>query len=330
MNIFFKSKTKSPHEIVRTLKDALQRLDTADWKRATEDVSKNLLAMKNILYGEGDQEPNSELITQLSQEVYSNDILYLLILKILKLEFEAKKDVAQVFNNLLRRQIGSRQPTIEHLCQKEKIIFMLFEGYENHDIALNCGMILRECIKYEPLAKILLLSPHFFKFFEYVEIGTFDVASDAFATFKELLTRHKQLMAPFLESNYDTFFDNYSKLLNSENYITQRQSLKLLSEILLDRSNFNVMTKYISYPENLKLMMNLLRNPSKNIQFEAFHVFKVFVANPNKTQPIAEILKKNRDKLVIFLTNFQNQRQDDEQFNDEKTFLLKQIQDLRV
>ena len=43
------------------------------------------------------------------------------------------------------------------------------------------------------------------------------------------------------------------------------------------------MTKYISNPENLKLMMNLLRDKSRNIQFEAFHVFKVsllFMVSP--------------------------------------------------
>lgn len=51
--------------------------------------------------------------------------------------------------------------------------------------------------------------------------------------------------------------------------------IQLLGEILLDRSNFNVMTRYISNAENLKLMMNLLRDRSRNIQFEAFHVFKV-------------------------------------------------------
>ena len=57
--------------------------------------------------------------------------------------------------------------------------------------------------------------------------------------------------------------------------MTKRQSLKLLGEILLDRANFNVMTKYIANEANLKMMMNLLRDKSKNIQFEAFHVFKV-------------------------------------------------------
>lgn len=83
------------------------------------------------------------------------------------------------------------------------------------------------------------------------------------------------MVANFLETNYDKFFENYQKLLHSENYVTRRQSLKLLGELLLDRYNFTVMTKYISNPDNLKLMMNMLREKSRNIQFEAFHVFKV-------------------------------------------------------
>ena len=45
--------------------------------------------------------------------------------------------------------------------------------------------------------------------------------------------------------------------------------------IILDRHNFTTMTRYINNPDNLKLMMNMLREKSRNIQFEAFHVFKV-------------------------------------------------------
>lgn len=117
------------------------------------------------------------------------------------------------------------------------------------------------------------------------------------------------------------------------------------------------MTKYISKPENLKLMMNLLRDNSRNIQFEAFHVFKVkqlplaytsdctgalfcpkqhllsilkvFVANPNKTQPVLDILLKNQTKLVEFLSQFQTDRSEDEQFCDEKNYLVKQIRELK-
>lgn len=44
--------------------------------------------------------------------------------------------------------------------------------------------MLRECIRHEPLAKIVLQSKEFHNFFDYVEMSTFDIASDAFATFK--------------------------------------------------------------------------------------------------------------------------------------------------
>ena len=85
-------------------------------------------------------------------------------------------------------------------------------------------------------------------------------------------------------------------------------SAQLLGELLLDRHNFTTMTRYISNTENLKLMMTMPRDRSRNIQFEAFHVFKVFVANPNKTKPVQDILLKNKDKLVEFLSKFHNDR----------------------
>lgn len=66
-----------------------------------------------------------------------------------------------------------------------------------------------------------------------------------------------------------------------------------------------VMTRYISSADDFKLIMLLLRDNSKTIQFEAFHVFKIFVANPNRPKPIVDILVRNREKLVAFLQRFQ-------------------------
>jgi calcium binding protein 39 len=68
------------------------------------------------------------------------------------------------------------------------------------------------------------------------------------------------------------------------------------------------MTRYIANDVNLKMMMNLLRDKSKNIQFEAFHVFKVFVANPKKPPQIETILRRNKEKLLVFLQNFHNDK----------------------
>ncbi|KAG9508784.1 Calcium-binding protein 39, partial [Fragariocoptes setiger] len=331
MPLFGKS-SKSPFELIKSLQESLNIAEKGDSKkaeRALEDVSKSLVAIKNMLYGTNDQEPQTDIaVAQLAQEIYNSNLLLLLITNLSKIEFEAKKDVAQIFNNILRRQIGTRSPTVEYICTKPDILFMLIKGYEKHEIALNCGSMLRECARYDALAKIILMSHEFYLFFRYVEVSTFDIASDAFSTFKELLTRHKQISADFLESNYEPFFDNYQKLLNSENYVTKRQSLKLLGEILLDRHYFTIMTRYISCPENLKLMMTMLKDKSRNIQFEAFHVFKVFVANPNKPKPILDILLRNKEKLTEFLNKFQTDRFEDDQFNDEKAYLINQIKQI--
>nr|CAD7452285.1 unnamed protein product [Timema tahoe] len=276
MPLFGKSQ-KSPAEVVKALKEAVNALERGDKKaeKAQEDVSKNLVLIKNMLYGTSDAEPQTDIIVaQLAQELYNSNLLLLLIQNLNRIDFEGKKDVAQVFNNILRRQIGTRSPTVEYICTKPEILFTLMAG-------------------------------------------------------QELLTRHKMLCAEFLEQNYDKVFSHYQRLLNSENYVTRRQSLKLLGELLLDRHNFTVMTRYISNPDNLKLMMNMLKEKSRNIQFEAFHVFKVFVANPNKPKPILDILLRNQEKLVEFLTRFHTDRSEDEQFNDEKAYLIKQIKELK-
>lgn len=330
----FKQGHKSPNEVVKNLKSAIlivsqQNVPSKRIDKANDDVSKNLLTMKHMVCGNDGHEPQAELVAQLSQEVFNNEIFELVLKALPSIDFEGKKDFCQIFQNLLRRQIGTRLPTVDHVCARSKLLHMLIDGYENPEIALCCGIMLRECIRYDSLASIVLNSEDFFKFFEYVEMSTFDIASDAFATFKDLLTRHKVNCATFLDENYDRVFQCYTQLLASENYVTRRQSLKLLGELLLDRHNYTIMTKYISKSDNLKLMMNFLKDHSRNIQFEAFHVFKVFVANPNKEPAIHDILYKNQEKLVSFLTQFHQDRTEDDQFNEEKAYLIKQIQALK-
>lgn len=53
--------------------------------------------------------------------------------------------------------------------------------------------------------------------------------------------------------------------------------MQLLGELLLDRANVKVMMRYVSDSKNLQMMMMLLKDNSRSIQFEAFHVFKVNV-----------------------------------------------------
>jgi len=92
------------------------------------------------------------VVAQLAQEMYNNNLLLMLVQNLTKIDFEVcnsnklikfilmnvlilyylklqgKKDVAQVFNNVLRRQLGSRSPTVEHICAKSEILFTLIAG----------------------------------------------------------------------------------------------------------------------------------------------------------------------------------------------------------
>lgn len=155
-------------------------------EKASDDVSKNLQQIKSILVGDGGAcnnlvaitpsgpssssnsdtrvhmlDPLPELIAQLAQETYSTDLLYHLLQNIQRLDFESRKDVVQIFNTLLRRQIGSRFPTVEYLSNKPEVLFTAFRGYEHEEVALNTGMILKEMLRHEPLAKLLLHSEEY-------------------------------------------------------------------------------------------------------------------------------------------------------------------------
>lgn len=324
-----KGKYKTAQELIKKTKETLEKADSS--KKATvEEANKMVAHLRDIIFGsEAEGEPSADVVAQVAQEIYTANLLATMVSSMAKVDFETQKDIVAVFGRILRREIGMRFPTVEYICSRDDILVELVKGYENPNIALQVGVLLRDCIKQEPLAKMILLRDDlFYKLFDYVQFPAFDVAADAFSTFKDLLTKHKIIAANYLEANYDKVFTRYLELLGSDNYVTRRQSLKLLGELLLDRANFTVMSKFIGNPENLKLMMNLLRDKSKNIQFEAFHVFKVFVANPTKTQPILDILLKNRDKMVAYLLSFHQDR-DDEQFADEKQYLIKQIRDLQ-
>jgi calcium binding protein 39 len=135
-------------------------------------------------------------------------------------------------------------------------------------------------------------------------------------------------VSQYLATNYQLFFTQHYNpiLLLSPSYVTKRQSIKLLGELLLDRSNYIIMTQYVSSADHLKLTMTLLKDDRKMVQYEAFHVFKVFVANPNKSDEVKRILVKNRSRLLKFLPTFLDGRTDDDQFLDEKSFLVRQIE----
>lgn len=332
------SASKSDHELLADIGAALKVIDgkapgDADAKarraydQAVGDITQHLTSLKGSLETAtpADGEPDLEVLGQLGHGLVADDRLLQLNCNLARLEFEARKDVAQIVRCLLMWEASS-SVMVQYWLNTPAALEQLVSGYRDPEIAVNCGIMLRDAARAQPeLARQLLYSPAFDTFFDFVVLVNFDVCSDAFQTFKELLTVHKAEAATFLSDQYAAFFPRYNELLASDNYVTRRLSLKLLSELLLERANFGVMRMYISDPSHLKLVMQRLVDKSKSIQFEAFHVFKVFVANPNKPASIENILFKNKDKLLSFLQDHMHCPREDEQFFEERDLCLQNI-----
>ncbi|XP_048499396.1 uncharacterized protein LOC104890521 isoform X3 [Beta vulgaris subsp. vulgaris] len=308
---FFKARPKTPQEVMRATKDSLLALDTptiAEVKaleKALEEVGRNLSTMRLMLCGDGESEPSTDQILQLALEICKEDVIPLLVHKLHLFGWQARKDLVLCWSVLLKQQVEETYCCLEYIENHLELLDFLVVCYDNKDAALTCGNMLRECIKFDTLAKYILESTSFELFFKYVELPNFDVASDAFATFKDLLTKHSKEVAEYLTSHYN----------------------ELLSDFLLEPPNSHIMKQYILEIRYLKVIMTLLKDSSKNIQLSAFHIFKVFVANPNKTHEIKIILAKNCEKLLDLLRSLSvGKGSEDEQFEEEKEMIMKEIE----
>ncbi|KAI9890595.1 MAG: hypothetical protein M1814_003793 [Vezdaea aestivalis] len=347
--LFGRSKQKGTADLPRLVKALIPALDYPDSPKGDE-FAKLMAQMKQILQGTQDTDTNPEQVGQLVQSVLSEDLLYLLAKNVHIFSFEARKDTQVVFSYMFRYvQTGNTEPLALTyvLNQRPEVIVELCRGYENAEGAGSCGNALREVCKHDAIAELILYDepgmpsrrwdPNkpstgrgaFWQFFHWINDSNFEVSADAFATFRDILIKHKQLISQYLLVNFDRFFTNYNTILmRSMSYVTKRQSIKLLGEILLDRSNYPVMTAYVADGENLKIVMQLLKDDRRMVQYEGFHVFKVFVANPKKSPAVLKILINNKARLLRFLPVFLEERTEDEQFQDERAFLIKQIESL--
>ena len=224
------------------------------------------------------------------------------------------------------------------------------------DVVLHSGAMFRSCIKHLSLYEKLVSTTDnverlIFPFLDnYVHSPNFDCASDAMDTLKLILTggvegsaesdidrdiQHTRslIVAAFLERDYEAIWDQRfnSKLLSSEesNYLIRRMALQILSTVLLTRTNYKIMVRYIDSKNNLILVMLLLRDKSPHITLDAFHVFKIFVANPNKPPEIIKILSDNKIKLCNYLEGLHKDKEAKQaQFRDEKALVISTIEAL--
>jgi len=297
-----------------------------------DKIAVDIKKMKDILFGENRKAPDPARCAKLGIRTVEAGLMMRLVMKIADIGFEARKSVKDIFITLTNHDYGNFQTEFLMHTKNSAIFVKLLGAYERKpEIALVCGEMLRVCLSKKPIVKLLLTMDTLRKFFDdYLHKKNFTVWSDALSTFKMFV--ESDYMTDFLsdDDNYETFFRLFhAKLvLKFEEYVTVRESLKILGEMLLKRSNYGIMMKYIGNKENLKCIMTAMTSKAANIKTEAFHVFKVFVANPKKSRPVHELLYCNRDKLIKYLEKFHSDSTE-EQTGEEQKLLITTLRRLK-
>ncbi|CAJ1442113.1 unnamed protein product [Effrenium voratum] len=336
-------------DICRRLQEALDSLATGtdakdhpdgqseeNFKRLSQDVKKQLQALLEVLQeaersSSAGEMQNAPLVKAWLGQFLGDDLPKHLVQNLTQLEFEVRNDVVTVFSAVVR--LGATLTDDDLLQQYVKdhpqFFELLVKGYETPEIATHCGMMLRSCARQAKLVQTFLSQTAVvLKLIQFTRHEVFDISTDAFSSLHDFLLNHQDVSAEFLQANFRDFFKIYNSLLQEGDYVTKRQALKLLSDLLLGRKFMRVMMMYIGDDSYLQIHMELLRDDSKTIQLEAFHIFKIFVANPNRPPRVHAILFRNKEGLMKLLHELTPHRPDDKQFLEDMRTVLSKLEAL--
>lgn len=157
-------------------------------------------------------ETSPEQVHQLVQSIIQEDLLFELARGIRLLPFEARKDAQTIFSHILRFRppsATSGDPSaISYLVHtRPEVVVELCRGYDYSQSAMPCGMILRQALQHDVIAAVILYDQSkegekavrlesvqigkkqtgeglFWKFFDWINKGSFEVSADAFTTFR--------------------------------------------------------------------------------------------------------------------------------------------------
>ena len=160
-----------------------------------------------------EQDASPEQIYALVTGMIQEDLLYLLALNLYRLAFESRKDAQVIFSYVLRFRPPTASPKSEPLAlsyvinSRPEVLVELCNGYDHKESATAAGTVLREVLKSDAAAAIILyhdptsegaakglsgIQPEvrqsgqgvFWKFFAWIDQGSFEVGADAFTTFR--------------------------------------------------------------------------------------------------------------------------------------------------
>lgn len=142
------------------------------------------------------------------------DLLLLLATNLYRLPFESRKDTQVIFSYVFRFRPAAAAPKSDPIalsyvvCNRPQVLVELCRAYDHKESATPAGSVLRELLKNEAAAAIILYDDGdepgssckglaaidrnrpqsgrgvFWRFFDWINKSSFEVAADAFTTFR--------------------------------------------------------------------------------------------------------------------------------------------------
>lgn len=328
MECFWRKAKDRASGLVDTLIETISHLNQEDaaihrqnWVRIQQTLNETLrkildtIYLRNMNLGRKTAKMADHLVTSL----LDRNAFEMLLASVSRVEFPSLKLISSIWTNLLYyRAKNGDFPLIDHLTKVSTALGLLMDGYSlqfaHHPlagpVALACGQMLRATMQVPRLCHLLLSAPPFHRhgftrWFGLSEGPDFAVSTDAFSTFKTLLTCHRRQVASFFNEHYDLFTQYYGQLLTSNNYATQRMSLAFLGHLLCEPHNQLFTMRFINDIGNLILIANIFlgveRRPA--LQMEAYHILKLFISYPRKSTALVASLVNLRARLVARLSS---------------------------
>lgn len=240
----------------------------------------------------------------------------------------ARHDIFRIFNFLNRHSTTRPAFTAKLLDKTNGILQALMDGFDDEDTGSKINEILSEFIREKKVASMVLNDKKMLStLFTYMQSKRFELTANSFKILHTLLFKHPEMSSAFLQNNFDTFVGLCNRLLTSRLYITLRQSLQLLGEVLLTRSNSAFMMKYTASKKQLMVTLQSLSHKQPTVVLESFHIFKIFVANPRKTKDVHDLLFSKKEVLLKLLRDFHGAKSsnDAESFQQEKAICIRKM-----
>ncbi|OHT01811.1 calcium-binding protein 39-like protein [Tritrichomonas foetus] len=173
------------------------------------------------------------------------------------------------------------------------------------EIGSTAHIIFRACIsRSRDFAKYIFKKAYVISFFQYLVNDHFDLIGPAFATYSILLNTYIDISAEHVASNWDIYHYQFKIILHSGNYIILAYFLGILYKFLSATDCKQNMLKFIDDPENLMIVLKLLKDPKRRLSVGAYNLFKLFAINARRSMFTTSVIRNNKKLLLSILEDY--------------------------